>query len=203
MAVIASSIGEGRYIDVDLVRKIGEFDRLGPRAERRDDRVVAIARVAGDFKRSLAERVEWVQGLLAGDSEQVSEIASLVEARDREYAAAAAASEVSLSASGRIATVVSTHRFATQLGYEHATVVVAQNPEMPVDPRDPSQGTYRKFTVCRYDSHTPCDLPAALVELQSLEKGWGGRGDIFGSPQGVSSALTIEQVVEVVARHLK
>jgi len=77
------------------------------------------------------------------------------------------------------------------------------NPSMPVDPKDASKGTYRKFTVCRYDSHTPCDLPAALKELQALEAGWGGRGDIFGSPQGVSSSLTVEQVIEVVSRHLK
>jgi hypothetical protein len=102
-----------------------------------------------------------------------------------------------------IAVVVSTHRFATTLGYEVAPVVVAMNPEMPVDPKDPSKGIYRKFTVCRYDSHIPCDLPAALKELQALEVGWGGRGDIFGSPQGVSSTLTVEQVTEVVSRHLK
>jgi hypothetical protein len=102
-----------------------------------------------------------------------------------------------------IATVVSTHRFATTLGYEVAPVVVAYNPTMPVDPKDPSKGTYAKFTVCRYDSHVPCDLPSALVELQAMEPGWGGRGDIFGSPQGASSELTIDQVVDVVKRHIK
>ena len=115
----------------------------------------------------------------------------------------AAASKISLVANNRIATVISSHRFATKLGYEHATVVVAQNPEMPVDFRDPSQGKYNKFTVCRYNAHTPCNLPAALIELQALENGWGGRGDIFGSPQGVSSTLTLDQVVKVVSKHLK
>jgi hypothetical protein len=106
-------------------------------------------------------------------------------------------------ASVEIATVVSTHRFATNLGYEVAPVVVAMNPEMPVDPKDSSKGTYAKFTVCRYDSHVPCDLPSALVDLQVMEPGWGGRGDIFGSPQGVSSSLTLEQVVDVIKRHIK
>ena len=77
------------------------------------------------------------------------------------------------------------------------------NPAMAVDFKDPSKGTHKKFTVCRYDSHVPCDLPAALAELQSLEEGWGGRGDIFGSPQGVSSKLSLEQVLEVVKKHLK
>ncbi|MFH1402213.1 MAG: hypothetical protein ABIG87_01135 [Patescibacteria group bacterium] len=200
MAVISSCL-LGQVIDRDLVKMIGEFDRLGPQAEQRDDRVVAIARVSADFKRSLAERVAWVQGLLAGNSEQMAEVAELVDARNREYDEAKVVSEVGLVAGGRIATVVSSHRFATNLGYEYATVVVAQNPKMPVD-FDLSQGTYNKFTVCRYNSHTPCDLPTALAEFQTLEPGWGGRGDIFGSPQGVSSRLSLNQVVEVVAKHL-
>lgn len=102
-----------------------------------------------------------------------------------------------------IVTVVSTHRFATTLGYEMAQVVIAQNPAMAVDFKDVSKGTYNKYTVCRYDSHVKCDLPAALLQLQALEPGWGGRGDIFGSPQGVSSVLTLDQVVEVVSRYLK
>ncbi|MBA3047061.1 hypothetical protein KKC83_03000 [Patescibacteria group bacterium] len=204
MAVVFSCLlGGGREIDRDLVKMVGTFDRLGHHAEQRDDRVVAIARVSADFKRSLTERVAWVQGLLAGNSEQMAEVAELVAERDKEFAEAKVASEINLVANGRIATVVSSHRFATNLGYEYATVVVAQNPEMPVNFRDPFAGTYNKFTVCRYNSHTPCNLPAALAELQVLEPGWGGRGDIFGSPQGVNSKLTLNQVVEVVQKHLK
>ena len=46
-------------------------------------------------------------------------------------------------------------------------------------------------------------IKSALAELAALEPGWGGSPTIGGSPQGVSSLLTTEQVVEVVARHLK
>ncbi len=201
MAILASR-AEGRPVDEGIVRAVGRFDRLGPAEGRPSDEVIAINRVAADFKRSLAERVEWVQEVLAGEGNP-DEIAELVAQLDAEFEAARAASELRLEANGRIAVVVSTHRFATNLGYESAPVVVAMNPEMPVDFRDSSKGTYKKFTVCRYDSHTPCDLPAALAELRETESGWGGRGDIFGSPQGVSSKITIEQVVEVVAKHLK
>jgi len=104
--------------------------------------------------------------------------------------------------------VVSTHRFATQLGYEAASVLVCFNPEMAVDFRDPSKGTYRKYTLCRYDSHVPVDLTAAMVELNELDSAvtegnrWGGRGDIGGSTQGIGSGLELEQVLEVVAKHL-
>ncbi|HTE48853.1 MAG TPA: hypothetical protein VK675_03040 [Candidatus Paceibacterota bacterium] len=193
---------ENRQSNRDLIKQIGRFDRLGPSAGKPSAVVTAIARKACDFKLPLKERVQWVADLLVG-ADKSDEIATLNAARDSELEAARKASELSLRADDRIACVVSTHRFATNLGYESAAVVVAMNPYMLVDSKDPAKGTYRKFTVCRYDSHVPCDLPAALVELQELEPGWGGRGDIFGSPQGVSSILPFEKVVEVVSRHLK
>ena len=201
MAIFASR-SVGRTVDPAIVEAVGRFDRLGPSAGRPSDAVLAIARRSADFKIPLAERVAWTQVVLEGTADQ-AEISALVAERDAEFEAARAASEIRLEANGRIAVVESTHRFATNLGYEEAAVVVAFNPNMAVDFRAPEKGTYRKFTVCRYDGHTPVDLPAALVELQRLEPGWGGRGDIFGSPQGVSSELTLEDVVKVVARHLK
>ena len=201
MAIFASRLGS-RTVDPAIVAAVGRFDRLGPSAGRPADAVLAITRRAGDHKIPLAERVAWVQAVLSSTADQ-AEIARLVAERDKEFEAARAASELRMEAGGRVAVVESTHRFATNLGYEEATIVVAFNPTMAVDFQDASKGTYRKFTVCRYDGHTPVDLPAALAELQSLEPGWGGRGDIFGSPQGVSSTLSVDKVVEVVARHLK
>lgn len=206
MAVIASRYGnpwgEPTPVDEDLVRAVGRFDRLGPSAGVVPPIVSAIARVAADHKRTLADRVAWVQKALAGGSDPV-EVAQLIAARDAELAAARAASTVTKHAGGRVVAVVSTHRFATTLGYEEAAVVVALNPTMPVDFADPAKGTYTKYTICRYDAHVPVDLQSALAELQGMEAGWGGRGDIFGSPQGVSSSLTLEQVLAVVERHLK
>ena len=199
MAVLLAALEYGAS-EATLVTDVGRFDRLGPSAGKPSPLVSAIARKSADFKTPLDERVRWVAEIFAGDCKD-AEIAELVSAHDRELADARKASEVVVH--GMVATVVSTHRFATILGYENAPVVVAQNPEMPVDFKDPTKGVYNKFTVCRYDSHTPCDLPAALVELQTLEPGWGGRGDIFGSPQGVSSVLTLEQVLDVVKHHIK
>lgn len=200
MAVIMNRL-ENRPVNADLVREVGRQDRLGPAAGKPSAVVTAIARKAGDFKVTLADRVAWVADLLAG-VDKSAEVTALAAATESELSTARAVSEVSIRADGRIAVVVSTNRFATILGYESAPVVVALNPAMPVDPKDPAKGIMAKFTVCRYDSHVKCDLPSALKELQALEPGWGGRGDIFGSPQGVSSKLTLEQVVEVVSRHL-
>jgi len=201
MAVMKNA-QEGRPTDEELVHSVGRMDRYGPSAGKPDVRVSAIARKAFDFKLPLADRVAWVADLFAG-VDKSAEIAALVAANDAELEAAQRVTGLTLRADGRIAVVVSTSRNATTLGYEKAQVVIALNPSLLVDPRDSSKGTYVKFTVCRYDSHVKCDLPAALKELQALESGWGGRGDIFGSPQGVSSVLTLDQVVGVVSRHLK
>ena len=183
----------------DLANAVGRFDRVGPAAGQPMATVRAIARMACDHKLTLEERVKWVMV----EIDHQEETLRLCDEANREFVKAQEASKVTLRCMGRVVTVVSTHQFATNVGYAFASVVIAQNPAMLVDFRDPTKGTYNKFTVCRYDSHVKCDLPAALMELQALEPGWGGRSDIFGSPQGVSSMLTLDQVVEGVSRHLK
>ncbi len=198
------SVGFARFLENnEVIKGVGRFDRLGPSAGKPAAVVSAIARKACDFKLPLADRVSWVAKAICSPDSLESEIAALVAMHDAELEAARADSEIAVHADGRIVTVVGTHRFATNLGYARAQVVVAMNPAMPVDPKDPAKGTYWKFTVCRYDGHVAVDLPWALAELQALEPAWGGRGDIFGSPQGVSSNLTLDQVVEIVAKHLK
>lgn len=99
---------------------------------------------------------------------------------------------------GNIALVESTHRAATLVGYCLAPVIVALNPSFRFQGGDP----HKKFTVCQYTAEY-VDLKAALADLQKLEAGWGGSPTIIGSPQGIGSTLTLEQVTEVVARHLK
>lgn len=200
MAILASR-EQGREIDRELVSQVDLFDRLGPKADISDHRVFALGRVAADFKKSLSERVSWVQELLEGRVSE-KEIEEFWVVREKEFAAAREASELEIY--GDIVTVVSTHRFATQLGYEHALVVVAQNPQMPVDFRDPEKGTYNKFTVCKFDSHVALDLEGAMAELNVLEGAngsWGGQKNIKGSPQGVNSSLSLEEVLQVVKKY--
>lgn len=96
-----------------------------------------------------------------------------------------------------IAVVESIHRAATAVGYSLAPVVVALNPAFRLGAGEP----HAKFTVCQYTAGY-VDMEAAAAELAAMEPGWGGSPTIIGSPQGVGSNLTIEQVVEVVAKHL-
>ena len=99
---------------------------------------------------------------------------------------------------GKVARVISTHRAATSIGYCLAPVVVALNPKFQFQGSEP----HAKFTICQFTAGY-VDLKAALAELAGMEAGWGGSPTIGGSPQGVSSTLTINQVVEVVAKHLQ
>jgi len=96
--------------------------------------------------------------------------------------------------------VESTHRAATSVGYSLAPVVVALNPSFKQGPSEP----YKKFTVCQFAfAGGFADIKSVLAELNELEAGWGGSPTIGGSPQGVSSKLTIDEVVAVVEKHLR
>jgi len=84
------------------------------------------------------------------------------------------------------------------LGYCVAPVVVAENPRFRLG----SGPEHRKITICAWDA-SHCDIRAALAELAALEPGWGGSSTIGGSPQGVSTDLSLLRIVAVVSRHVK
>ena len=166
--------------------------------------VSAIWELASDFSKSMEARVLLLVRILTGkmSEKEIEEISSkrigkLEDARKN------SSIEIHEMSGLKIAFVESSHRFATNLGYELAPVVVAKNPVMPVDFKDPSKGTCIKYTICRYDSNIPCDISQVLKDLQALESGWGGRGDIIGSPQGVSSSLSTETGVGIVKKYIK
>jgi hypothetical protein len=160
--------------------------------------IAAIAAAVMDFKLPLAERVaileKWV---LTGE-----EPAQYREKVEKERLDLVDAIETGLiktetRAEGKIAVVESGHRAATNIGYSLAPVVVALNPAFRLGGGEP----HRKYTICQY-SGTYVDLKAVFAELSALESGWGGSPNIGGSPQGVSSELSIDQVTDIVEKHL-
>ena len=99
---------------------------------------------------------------------------------------------------GRLCAITSAHLGALDIGYHLAPVVVATNPEM----RGPG-GPHRKHTVCQWQAgHV--DLRAAVMALNAAEEecggtpGWGGSATIIGSPQGVSSTLSNDDVACII-----
>lgn len=98
---------------------------------------------------------------------------------------------------GRIAVVESTHRSAITVGYSLAPVVITVGLAFELNGGE----SHQKFTICAFEAGF-VNIKAAIAELTTLEEGWSGSPAIGGSPRGVNSTLTIDQVVEVVERHL-
>lgn len=160
--------------------------------------LAAIAAAIMDFKVPMADRVSTMERwLLTG--EEPARYRTQVEKERLDMITALETGQIKheTRSGGRIAVVESTHRAATSVGYSLAPVVVALNPSFKQGPGEP----YKKFTICAFEAKF-ADIKSALAELATLETGWGGSPTIGGSPQGVSSTLTIDQVVEVVAKHL-
>ncbi|MBP7118766.1 hypothetical protein KBA63_01660 [Candidatus Woesebacteria bacterium] len=156
----------------------------------------AIAAAVADFKVPIADRVSWMeQWLMTG--EEPGAYRAQVDKERIEMIEALSTDAITHRTEGKIAVVVSTHRAATMVGYSLAPVVVALNPEFSF------QGglKHAKFTVSQYKAGS-LDLKAAFTELSALEAGWGGSPTIGGSPQGVNSTLKVEQVVEIISKHL-
>jgi hypothetical protein len=161
--------------------------------------LAAIAAAVMDFKVPLADRVATMERwLLTGEEPEQYRVQVQKERLDMITALETGQIKYEMRSNGRIAVVESTHRAATSVGYSLAPVVVALNPSFKQGPGEP----YKKFTICQFAGGF-ADIKSALNELATLEAGWGGSPTIGGSPQGVSSILTIDQVVEVVAKHLK
>ncbi len=190
---------------INMVATADKFARGGWPGRREvgasdgDEQLAAIASAVSNFKVPLSERVAMTEKwLLTG--EEPAGYRARVEAERAEIRRAIAAGEIKVSeaANGRIAVVESTHRAATSVGYCLAPVVVARNPAFKLGGGE----SHVKFTICQFAGGF-VDIRTALAALAQRELGWGGSPTIGGSPQGVSSTLTTDHVVEVVVKHLK
>lgn len=157
----------------------------------------AIAAAVSDHRILLAERVATMEKwLLTG--EEPMEYRAKVENERMSMVEAIVNGEIAISTTAKgVAVVESTHRAALGLGYTQAPVVVACNPALRLG----GGKSNKKITICQFEEGY-IDLPAILTELNACESGWGGSKTIGGSPQGVSTTLTIDEIVEVVERHL-
>ena len=149
-----------------------------------------------NFRPTLEERVglvrAWLEtGDFAGSAETVAAV-------DRERSETVGlVGQVAAAAGGRIAVVESTSRFAVSAAYAVADVVVAVNPAFRFGGGDP----HRKVTVCQQRPGL-VDLAGVFKALGAVKEGWGGSPTIGGSPQGVSSQLTLDEVAQIVEEHL-
>ena len=176
----------------------------------------ALTSLCMNTKERLPQRVdlirEWVEfGDCAGLTEALTKV-------QKDHAIALA--DYSIVAQESCIVAINAHYFgATDIAYCYAPVAVLANDKF-VHPK--VEGTYLKYTVCQFQPGKYVDLigiAEALNELEDDSVGvwiinalgerefvkalWGGSPGIIGSPQGVSSSLSIEQVLAVVKSHLK
>jgi len=211
---------ENRKIDSEIVKGVGILDRLGPKSMEEfkgtplEKKVTAIWKITGDFNVPLEKKLEFIKKVLEGDRKIEPDIERFYQEKKEELEKARKNSEIELVAGGKVAFVKSKDRYAMNLGYEKANIVIALNPEMPIMERtpegklQPTGETYRKYTIARLNQFVPIDLAGVLRELNQKEKekgghpSWGGRGDIIGSPIGISSKLEPEEVIKIVEKYL-
>jgi|WetSurMetagenome_2_1015567.scaffolds.fasta_scaffold03146_14 hypothetical protein len=89
-------------------------------------------------------------------------------------------------------------RGANGLGYQHAPVVITCNPRFRYNGGQP----HLKFGVARWNDRYPMCWNDMIAEFRTIEPGWGGTSSIIGSTQGEASTMTLDQVIEIVKRHI-
>lgn len=213
MAVL-SLRAKGLPIDAARLKLIADADKEtsgpwpGPRPAPAPEDLVGSAtpvmHLAADYARPLPARVEALAAWLldadesAAAPEEIGEYAARALDEAREALAGLQAIE-----HDPVAVVVGNHRLAFAIGYRHAPIVVATNPEFRFSGGEP----HLKHTVARWNSTTlpGMDWNGLVDRLNAADPAvtetarWGGSTSIVGSPQGISSGLTTEDVADIVA----
>lgn len=193
------------------VQEIADFDKFSnggwpgvqpipslenPWPNARENSLAAINQAVMDFKVSLEQRVTLIETWLLTGQEPVN-YRDLADKARSTMISALEAGQITYELNDDVAVVTSTHMAGTAIGYCLSPVIVVYNPEFRFQGGEP----HKKFTIAQF---TPghVDLKKSLEEISGLETGWGGSPTIIGSPQGVSSTLSLETVVEIVKRHI-
>lgn len=151
--------------------------------------MAALGAMCSDHKATLEDRV-WMMMTWLRQGTIPDTYISRAAAERQEMVQAIASGQIKATTFGGVAVVHSTHRAATEVGYRLAPVVLAVNRAFRFQGGEP----HLKYTICQYrEGHV--DLRAVLAELQAREPGWGGTGSIIGSPQGISSMLSVEEIL--------
>ncbi|MFI6883944.1 hypothetical protein [Streptosporangium canum] len=179
--------------------------RPAPSAEELLSPATPVMHLAADHTRPLGRRVDLLaEWLRLGEDSPAGTI--LAGYRDRALAEAQQALDsLQVTATAAIAVVVGSHRLAMGIGYRYAPVVVATNPAFSFA----GGPAHRKHTVARWRTGTLLmeweDLRGDLNEQDPATTDtalWGGSSSIIGSPMGVASGLSTDQVVAIVRQHV-
>ena len=212
---------EGILPDEKLIKAIGFLDRKGPAVFKKEgkeflevsdedfekiSKILSAVRYKIVSQRTpLPEAILFMKKVLTGKVEE-KEIESLYSKDQKELEEAKKASKVEIVCNGKVALVESAHLRAFEIGYEQADIVIAYNPNF----KWPSGEITPKFTIARRDSNVKeIDLSGLAEELNKIvkERGvkgtWGGRENILGSPQNEDPKISVDELVQIIEKHLK
>ena len=191
-----------KELDIDLIKSIGKIDRLGVHAcpvEINNIYITAIRAVINIKDLSLEDKIYMIKDLLY--KKDIPDIVYQQIENDKKLLAEAKEnSKITILEKNnkKITFIESTLPFATQIAYEISDICIAFNNKMLKDFKNPDMGTYKKWTISLRDSHVKAKIN--FDNLNKLESGWGGRATIGGSPQGVDSILTIDQILSCIEK---
>lgn len=206
--------GEGKLPDEKIIKAIGLADRKGPGVFKNEGakllglseeefekykKIVAAARYKIVSQRTpLNKSVEFMKALLMGEISE-EEIKSLYEQDQEELEKARNTLKIELICDGKVVVVQGESLRAFDIGYEHAQVVIAYNPEF----KWPNGIITPKFTIARYDSNVDYfDINGLRQELQGRNPGWGGTENLIGSPQEQDPQISLEEIKEIVEKYI-
>ncbi|NCC19834.1 hypothetical protein EOM33_02105 [Candidatus Saccharibacteria bacterium] len=149
-----------------------------------------------NFRRGVEERVALVRDWLTSGDFAESE-AAVVRVEQERSETVNLLDEVELAPSGKVAVIATGSRFGVSAAYAVAPVVIAVNENFSFN----GGPVHRKVTVCQTRPGL-VDLKAVFTAFGEIEPGWGGSPTIGGSPQGISSVVMTDEIVQIVEEHL-
>jgi len=105
--------------------------------------------------------------------------------------------EVVMRGGHAVLVVHSRHRFGTTLGYRLSPVVVAINDQFTINGGPP----HRKITICQWrEGYIDLNGVAAALDAKAegIKVGWGGSRTIIGSPQGVDTQVSEDEILAAI-----
>lgn len=194
MVANADKFAFGAWKNRTLPTRDNPWPENGSTEERQ---LAAISAASTDFTIPIRDRISIMERWIMTGKEPEGFRLRVEKERER-LVSALETGQIKYETRSKIAVVESEHRSATWVGYSLAPVVVCYNPKFQQGGGEP----HKKFTIAAYQQEY-ADIKSALFDLNEIENGWGGSPTIGGSPQGVSSKLTTDEVLTVVEKHLR
>lgn len=201
-------------IDESLVSAIGKVDSYGfkkaiedyPEIAPRKKEITAASQYSLG-KNSIEEKVKFMKRLLANKSnwEEIEKINKDWETKLEEAGKKLTVEEL---VKDQAVIVKGDHPLAFNLGYEKAGIVTAYNSNFK-RPWIENDKESEKWTIARYSEAEKIDIKSLKEQLNALEKqfdgsgSWGGPANLVASPQGETSKIPYDVIIETIKNNIK